>query len=194
MITAGHCFDGYYNQTVYGRAHAPSYSPYWQDIGKLINTLSSWGDGDYAAVRIESTSFWNPNTPGGYYHDWGWGFPTGNMFVYGPNRIPQAGEEICRYGKVTFYSCGFVTTASLSTHVGNGVWVSDMFAAGACSTIGDSGGTTVNRYDHALLGTLTARVSAACPGAPGTIGDPSYSTLYYKASNVLARTGLTLIR
>lgn len=194
VITAGHCFSGYFNTTVYGRAHAPSTaSPYWPEIGKLINTLSSWGDGDYAAVRIESNSFWNPNTPGGYYQDWGWGYPTGNMFVYGANRLPQLGEEICRYGWVTHYSCGFVTSTSLSAPV-DGVWVNDMFTASACSRKGDSGGTTVNRWDHALLGTLTGVVGAECPSVPGTVGNPGFTTAYYKASSVLGRTGLTLIR
>lgn len=195
MITAGHCFVGEFGSVVTGTAHAPSYTPYWKDIGRFIPTLSSFGDGDYAAVRIESNSFWQPTTAGGYYHDWGWNYITGNMFIYGPARTPQQGEQTCRYGFVTHYSCGTVIDTSFSTYV-NGVWVADMFTTNACSRFGDSGGTTVNSSDHALLGTLTGGVSGYtdCPTVPGTINSPAHKTAYYKATSMLGRTGLTLIR
>lgn len=195
MITAGHCFVGEFGSVVTGTAHAPSYSPYWKDIGRFIPTLSSFGDGDYAAVRIESNSFWQPTTAGGYYHDWGWNYITGNMFIYGPARTPQQGEQTCRYGFVTHYSCGTVIDTSFSTYV-SGVWVADMFTTNSCSRLGDSGGTTVNSSDHALLGTVTGVVVGypECPTVPGTINNSAYKTAYYKATSVLGRTGLTLIR
>jgi hypothetical protein len=185
LITAGHCARNVYTWS----AHAPSYSPFWQVIGPNLAVLSNFGPSDYAAIRINASSFWSPNTPGGYFQNWAGNYPTGSLGTYTNATQPQQGAWICRYGYKSHYSCGQITNASISMYVDH-VVVVDLFESDACVMPGDSGGLAIDAGNGSLKGTVTSGDSF-CPTIPGAL-NRGIST-FYKALNTLSQTGLTLV-
>lgn len=192
-ITAGHCRDSASNGTTYYAKSPSYYNPStfgrsWS-IGNNLTSLTSVGPYDYMAIRINSSSFWWANTPGGYYSDWG---SNAILVSYPSARNPQYGEPTCRYGISSIYACGTVTIPSVNATVGpyKGAYYTVVGAiiTNACATGGDSGGPFLGA-GRVLFG--IAAGGTQCSTNPGQ--SSSGSSTVQPALSALTAMGLTLV-
>lgn len=163
MVTAGHCLHDYPSQT--WKAFAPSYSGHWP-MGPA-STYFYDSRGDVGKIQIYSTNSganyrWYTTTMVGRTAAWG---NDEYLRVAQPAAYPAAGQLFCRYGRVTPFSCGFVTDPGPRsiTYSNTGVTVGQVWLGDACALSGDSGGPATG-YGNVPIGVFTGS------GPPG--GDP----------------------
>lgn len=123
MLTAGHCAEG-----------NPTFSRNGSTIGGTRGY--SFPGNDYAAVNINSPSFWNPQPGVDMYN--------GSARVVSGSSSAAVGSSLCKSGRTTGWTCGTIEAYNQTVNYGGGDIVSGLVRHSACVEQGDSGGSNMS--------------------------------------------------
>lgn len=160
MLTAGHCAEGSWYWWV------PTYSYGYQEVGSVADYTFGYY-GDYAAVRIDDSSWWQPR---------GWVYPQVRISSWNYDYV---GQYVCKQGSTTGYTCGQITETDATVSYPDRT-LTGMTWSTACVAAGDSGSGVY--YGSTAYGILSGGPFSGC----GMIHEP--------VSRALSQLGVTLLR
>ncbi|MDP9443122.1 MAG: S1 family peptidase [Actinomycetota bacterium] len=171
LITAGHCAEGY-----------PTFYRNGTKIGRT--RAYSFPTNDYAAVKIASPSYWNPQGAVDMYNGYA-------RVVRGYSSAP-VGSSLCKSGRTTGWTCGTIQAYNQTVNYGGDV-VYGLVRHSACVEQGDSGGSNMNgNYAQGVSSGGQLYSSGGRLVCGQKVGQPNVS-YYQPVQEALSAYGLRLI-